>query len=359
VSKYPLTWITKDLAVGFAPMSHAQLDSIKHQGIDAIVNLCAEFSDLHEIEASSGFEVYYLPVWDESVPDMEEMEKGLAWLDEAIYLGKKVLVHCRFGIGRTGTLVISYMIRKGLGLKKASQKLKATSANPATYSQWKLVKKYGKKTGALKIREPSLENKNQVDLNTWFADYEALITRVENERLKISPETGKREQCGSRKNHCCYRYFDLHLIEVVYLNSKMNKHLKSETRSAVIERAALVSGKTRRIEKDLENMDLDSALKKETLRLKFEKENILCPLNKEQGCCLYDFRPIRCRIYDLPDQLKNTDLIDTMLSDLSKNLFLAFSGRFLEEKNFTFSLADTVSGKFVQKYFHFLTDSAL
>lgn len=357
MSEYPLSWITKDLAVGFAPMSHVDLDSIKQQGIDAIVNLCAEFSDLHEIEASSGFEVYYLPIWDESVPDMEEMEKGLAWLDEAIYLGKKVLVHCRFGIGRTGTLVTAYMIRKGLGLKKASKRLKATSANPSTYSQWKLVKKYGKKTGTLKIREPSLENINQVDLSTWFSDYEALKSKLDNKILENSSTNRNQEGCGNKKNPCCYQYFDLHLIEVVYLNVKMNKHLKSETRSAVIERAVLVSKKTRLIEKDLENRERDSSFEKSSLALKYNKEKILCPLNEDTGCSLYEFRPIRCRIFDLPDPSKENDFIDTMLFNLSKNLFFAFSGQFLKEKEFTFSLADTVSGKFVQKYFHLMTSS--
>ena len=357
MSEYPLTWITKDLAVGFAPMSHVELDSIKRQGIDAIVNLCAEFSDLHQIEASSGFEVYYLPIWDESVPDMEEMEKGLAWLDEAIYLGKRVLVHCRFGIGRTGTLVTAYMIRKGLGLKKASKRLKATSANPSTYSQWKLVKKYGQKTGTLKIREPSLENKHPVDLSTWFSDYEALKSKLDHEISKNSSKNRNQEGCGNKKSPCCYQYFDLHLIEVVYLNSKMNKHLKSETRSAIIERAAGVSKKIRRIEKNLGNRDRDSSSKKSSLRLNFDKEKILCPLNEDKGCSLYDFRPIRCRTFDLPDHLKKGDFIDTMLFDLSKNLFFEFSGEFLKKKDFTFSLADTVSGKFVQKYFHFLTGS--
>jgi hypothetical protein len=62
--KYQMTWITSDLAVGYAPMSYAELDSIRSQGINAIVNLCAEFCDLHEIEEASGFEVYYLPILD-------------------------------------------------------------------------------------------------------------------------------------------------------------------------------------------------------------------------------------------------------------------------------------------------------
>ncbi|MGQ9811918.1 MAG: hypothetical protein ACUVQ2_00660 [Dissulfurimicrobium sp.] len=43
-------------------MSYEELDSLKRQGINAIINLCAEFCDLHEIEEQAGFEVYYLPV---------------------------------------------------------------------------------------------------------------------------------------------------------------------------------------------------------------------------------------------------------------------------------------------------------
>ena len=100
MSAYRLAWITDNLAVGHAPMSYDELESIRSQGIDAIVNLCAEFCDLHEIESVQGFEVYYLPTCDDEAPTVADLEAGLDWLDEAIYLGKKVLVHCRQGIGR-------------------------------------------------------------------------------------------------------------------------------------------------------------------------------------------------------------------------------------------------------------------
>ena len=90
-------------------------------GIGAILNLCAEFCDLHSIEEKAGFEVWYLPIADEEAPDLQELEKALDWLDECLYLGKKVLVHCRFGIGRTGTVVNAYLLRKGLGHETGRQ----------------------------------------------------------------------------------------------------------------------------------------------------------------------------------------------------------------------------------------------
>jgi len=328
MSEYPITWITESIAVGYAPMSYAELETIKAQGIDAIVNLCAEFSDLHEIEASSGFEVYYLPIWDEDIPKIEDMETALAWLDEAIYLGKKVLVHCRHGIGRTGTFITSYMIRRGLSLKAASKKLKSSSANPSNYGQWKLLKKYGKKSGVLKIREPSLEIKNRVDLSHFFSDYESLIKNIDNE---VQSHSGKNPiRCGKKEHNCCFESFDLQLIEVIYLHSKMNRTFTSAQRETLIKKAV------------------------ET----YKKENILCPFNDGSGCRIYELRPARCRIYGILEFSADRHEIHDMLFELSQTVFLAFSGQFLPNSNFTFSVADTISGKFVQKYFHYMADIA-
>ena len=105
MGNYEVTWITEQLAAGHAPLSYDDLETIKARGIDVIVNLCGEFCDLHEIQEDSGFAVYYLPIADECAPDMGEMEKALAWLEQKLAQGHKALVHCRFGVGRTGTFV--------------------------------------------------------------------------------------------------------------------------------------------------------------------------------------------------------------------------------------------------------------
>lgn len=326
MSPYPITWITDSLAVGHAPMSYAQLVSIKTQGIDAIVNLCAEFSDLHEIEESSGFEVYYLPIWDEDIPKIKDMEKALAWLDEAIYLGKKVLVHCRHGVGRTGTFVSSYMIRRGLTLKAASKKLNASNASPSNYGQWKLLKKYGKRSGVLKIREPSLEIKNRVDLSLFFSDYEFLIKNINNKIDK--QQENAPVQCGKTEQTCCSERFNLQLIEVLYLHSKINRSLSSAQRKVLIERAV------------------------ET----YKQQRLLCPFNGGSGCEIYEMRPTRCRIYGTPEFSADEHEIQDILFGLSQDVFLAFSGKFLADTDFQFSAADTISGKFVQRFFHYMSD---
>ena len=350
-TKYKLTWVTPSLAVGYAPMSYAELESIKSQDIDAIVNLCAEFCDLHEIEEAKGFEVYYLPIWDETAPDMEEMEKGLAWLDEAIYLGKKVLVHCRHGIGRTGTFVTSYLLRRGLGLKLASRKLDYTRATPASYSQWKLLKKYSKKSGVLTIREPTFESKNVVDLSTYFSEYEALIQKIDDDIKKNAIDI---VDCGNETDECCFEYFEMQLAETIYLHSRLNRSLPSKIRSQIIRNAVEVLKQIRHIHRLLDNQENNAEKDKMGLAGAYNKEKILCPLQKGAKCLLYKYRPIRCRYYGILAGKIDFDFIDKMLFDISRNVFFAFTGFFLEDKSLSFSLPEIVSGRFVQNYFYYL-----
>jgi protein-tyrosine phosphatase len=316
---YELTWVTDQLAVGHAPMSYEQLDSIKEQGIGAIVNLCAEFCDLHELEENAGFEVYYLPIHDECIPEMEAMEKALHWFDEAIYLKKKILVHCRHGIGRTGTFVSAYLLRRGLGLKLVKKALKPTRANPSNYSQWKLLKKYSKQQGQLKVREASIHNDNNtIDLNPFFSDYQAIIddyTISEAENVPDSIINGQ----------CCHEYFEMYLIEAVFVNHHMNLLLSSAKREETIH---------------------DAVMKFQTYRE--YKDFSVCPLLEDGKCQIFSKRPIHCR------QLKkSTDqsIISKMIDKLSRDVFFSLTNSFPPEKALHFSILDTVSGRFVQHYF--------
>ena len=142
---YPLTWITEDLAVGHAPMFDVDLEVLRENRIDCIVNLCGEFCDLHELQMEAGFEVHYVPIPDECAPDMEAMEAAFTWMDSVIRQGHKVLVHCRFGVGRTGTFVTGYLMQKGLDMKAAEKALKHSRAKPGHYCQWKFLRTYKKK----------------------------------------------------------------------------------------------------------------------------------------------------------------------------------------------------------------------
>lgn len=333
MTEYNLNWITSNLAVGAAPMSYEELDFLKAHGINAILNLCAEFCDLHQIEQGEGFEVYYLPVEDDSAPNMEGMEKALAWLDEAIYLGKKVLVHCRHGIGRTGTFVTAYLLRRGLGLNLAEKKLKNTRATPSSYTQWKLLKKYGKQTGELKIREPSLENKRTVELGGFFSEYEAIVKEIEEKRKNAVQNGIELPECGKNTNSCCHTPFHVLFIEAVYVNHQMGRTLTSQDRMDILTEAA-------RLTSHIKKRDAEQTVV------------YLCPLNRNGACAVYNYRPMVCRVYGLSNEVIQQGLFEEMLYKLSQSLFFALSGAFAQKETLLFPFLDVISGRFVQTYFN-------
>ncbi|MGB5984730.1 MAG: dual specificity protein phosphatase family protein [Desulfobacterales bacterium] len=344
MSSYQLTWITDNLAVGHAPMSYDDLDAIRAEGIDAIVNLCGEFCDLHELEAGRGFEVYYLPIADECAPDMAEMEKGLAWLDEAVYLGKKVLIHCRFGIGRTGTFLTSYLIRRGLGLKRASRQLKAVRAKPSSWHQWRMLKKYSKQSGTLQVREPSLENRRIADLNAFFEAYDRLVQQVDPE----GAAGGRGEACGREQDDCCFEHFQLSLMEAVYLFDRFNRTLSREARDAVIYRAvAAIKQSACRLTESAPAIPAESVGD-------IHPPGSVCPLNEGGECLLFPHRPLRCRLESNLKPDVSPEGIRETLNTLSRHLFSAFSDENFDPRLLCFSVAETVSGRFVQKYFDYL-----
>ena len=58
-------------------------------------------------------EVLRFAIKDLNIPSESFMVEILNKIDEQIALGKKVYVHCWGGVGRTGTVIGSYLIRHG------------------------------------------------------------------------------------------------------------------------------------------------------------------------------------------------------------------------------------------------------
>ncbi len=342
-SAYAPTWVTDQLAVGAAPMSHAQLDSLREAGIGAILNLCGEFCDLHDIECAAGFEVYHLPLADEEAPDLAELEKALAWLDEAIYLGKKVLIHCRHGIGRTGTVLNAYLLRRGLGHRLAWLKLRTLRSKPANFDQWWTIRKYGRNSPKLTVREPSLEMRRVVDLAPFFRDYEALLARIADTQTKAL------DQCGLDHARCCRTPIRLTMIESVYLTNKVNVLLTSSRRLEVIERAVATAPSERTAASAMVGGEYC-----------LSDADALCPLSEDGRCIVPDARPVQCRTFGL-GATESTALWTTILAPaldrFSLELWMAFVGGMAKDSLPRFALTDVVSGKYVQRLFHLMLEA--
>jgi hypothetical protein len=77
----------------------------------------------HLVPESDGYTVSHFPIPDVGIPPKSMMIEILDDIDAAIEKGRIVYLHCRGGIGRTGTVIGCYFSRHGDRGKAALQKL--------------------------------------------------------------------------------------------------------------------------------------------------------------------------------------------------------------------------------------------
>lgn len=115
-------WIDEPHLLGSANLSDADLAQLRADGFSVILCLL----DLSEQQVtydrvratSAGWEWHNVPIRDFAAPTIEQIDQCLNVMSESIP-HKKVVVHCRGGIGRTGTMAAAYWIAKGLSSESA------------------------------------------------------------------------------------------------------------------------------------------------------------------------------------------------------------------------------------------------
>src|SRR5262245_16824235 len=85
-------------------------------GIDTFIDLTMPGElEPYDSELPVSAEYVRKPIRDHSVPARaEQMAEILEWLDYALRSGRCAYVHCRAGIGRTGTVVGCHLVEQGL-----------------------------------------------------------------------------------------------------------------------------------------------------------------------------------------------------------------------------------------------------
>ena len=162
--------------MGYAPRSPEDLDVLRHNTINAIVNLCAECYDLHTVQQAAGFDVFHIPLADESAPQaIDTLEPAFAWIDQHLEKDHHVLVHCRYGIGRTGTFVLAYLLYKSIPLDVALEKLDPTPSRPNSRAQWDFIEAYAQAQSIHWPKAVSAQASHPDEPGKFFRHIQALL----------------------------------------------------------------------------------------------------------------------------------------------------------------------------------------
>lgn len=100
------------------------LDWLKRAGIRAILSLTEE-ALLSEPLLRAEIASLHLPIPDQTAPTPQEFLTALDFIDQQCIARRGVLVHCRIGEGRTGSILAAYLIRQGASFEQALARIRA------------------------------------------------------------------------------------------------------------------------------------------------------------------------------------------------------------------------------------------
>jgi predicted protein tyrosine phosphatase len=136
-----LDWITPDLAVGGSfPVERAE-HLARELGIGAVIDLRAESCDDEAVLARCGLLFLHLPTLDLQAVAPAMLDDGVCFAAEQRRGGRRVLIHCEHGIGRSALLALCVLVDRGMApleaLELAKSRRARVSPSPEQYEAWR------------------------------------------------------------------------------------------------------------------------------------------------------------------------------------------------------------------------------
>lgn len=119
-------WDRIDDAVVMGAMPLARhVPDLSALGVRAVVNMCEEYPGPLAAYRAAGIDQLHLPTIDFTAPSLQDVVRGVDYIEAHARKGESVYVHCKAGRGRSATLVLCWLItHMGVSPEEAQQYLK-------------------------------------------------------------------------------------------------------------------------------------------------------------------------------------------------------------------------------------------
>jgi protein-tyrosine phosphatase len=135
-----LSWITDHLAIGGSFRSEAAEALARELRISAVIDLRIEACDDVALLRRHGIAFLHLPTEDHCAASQPMLREGVAFARRHLDRGKRVLIHCEHGIGRSATLALCVLVARGQApleaLSLAKRRRSLVSPSPGQYEAW-------------------------------------------------------------------------------------------------------------------------------------------------------------------------------------------------------------------------------
>jgi protein tyrosine phosphatase (PTP) superfamily phosphohydrolase (DUF442 family) len=108
-----VTWVAEDLAIGGRILPD-EWPALRKDGVEAVIDCRSEACDPADVLENLGIAFLNLPTIDSGNFTSPQVVEGVAWVEQQWAAGRRVLVHCQAGKGRSVLIGAAALSRRGV-----------------------------------------------------------------------------------------------------------------------------------------------------------------------------------------------------------------------------------------------------